>query len=372
MLRLLLALLFAVQLAGCATYGQERFFERDGTARERSTASADQDGRATVYFFRERGLMQLSYAPVPPVYFAVDDRLVSIMPVGTHVVLSLEPGQHKFTRLFIGGDWLFPVSIHRHDVDLVVEAGKRYHVGSVNTLLGNPIQVIDGASGERAVATSELARLIHNPRTIDEFSARLKEIDAKKRASPVPATRAEITSSTVAESLPSTSQVVGFLEGLATLALAALLIYGAAVGAGGNSAATLPPESTIVRPAIVARAPAATVDSRLSTRMSTGILSLPAQPLAPPDDSPTRWRTSTGSLSDIVQSKERISVRNLTTGVTHTIENGRIVGTDGTGYRVFGSMVVSDTGHTYEVRGNELRTSDGRICTKTGILISCR
>lgn len=352
MLRLLLTLMLALELAGCATYGSEKHFERDASEAARATSSAGQAGRATVYFFRERALLQpLVYTPIPPVVFATNERLVSMMPVGSYVVLSLEPGQHKFSRLLVGGDWLFPLSIHRNDLELRLEAGKTYYVGSVNTFMGNPLRLVDGAAGEKLVASAELAKLIHNPATVDAYIARLRDEDTKRRASPTKPSGPNFVQTSMSSALPSSAQVTSFLEDLATVALAALLV--AAVVAGG-AGATAPPA---VPPGVVPSPPA----QIQSVHQQSALVSAPAT-----------WRTSAGTLAEIVHSKDAVTVRNLATGVTYNIEDGRIRGTDGSRYRVYGSTVFSDTGLTYQVIGNNLFTSDGRTCTKIGVVVSCR
>ena len=346
-LRLLLILALLCYLFGCATYGQDNLFERDAVASAKSKEMIGQTGLATVFYFRERAPFQpLVYTPIPPVYFAVNETLVSILPVGSHVALSLEPGQHKFTRLVIGGDWLFPLSIGRQEVSVKLEAGKTYYVGVVNTFLGERMRSLDAAAGEKIIVSSEFAKLIHNPATVESFVSRLRDADAKKRASSSRNTGTNYLSSIVSASLPTASQVTSFLEGVATVAFAAVLIVAAAAGSSSGSGYA----------------------QSFPTQPPTVQISRPAETLG---DASLSGRTSGGTLSEIVQSKERLQVRDISSGVSYTIENGRISGTDGSRYHVYGQNIISDTGQTYQVIGNHMYSSDGRSCTKIGINIVC-
>lgn len=345
-----------VVLAGCATYGQEHHFEPSGAQPSAASASApSDDSLATVNFFREGALLgPLTTSPAPLMYFAVDDKLVSVMPVGSNVRLSLSPGTHKFSTILIGGDWLFPLSIHRNDLSARVDMGRENFVGFVNTLTGRPLRVVDMGSAEKVLSSTRPARLIHNPSTVDAFIARLKEADAKRRASPAPSGQPGPVTSATAAALPSSEQVISVLEALATVALVAIVI--ASVVAGGSGGQTLPAYPTVANTTLVQPAPRGYVNQTLSPLIAA----------------PMSSRASSGSLSEIIHSKKGVDVRNLTTGVNYRIEDGRINGTDGTRYRVIGSQVISDTGLSYRVIGDSLYSSDGRSCTKVGSLISCR
>ena len=71
--RVLISICTLLLLAGCANFRSEQHFERDPTAVEAAKSALDAPGRATVYFFRQRAMMQpLIYIPIPPMYYAVD------------------------------------------------------------------------------------------------------------------------------------------------------------------------------------------------------------------------------------------------------------------------------------------------------------
>lgn len=343
-------LLLSIIFSGCATHGQEHHFEKDPTAVSDSVSRVNQNGRATVYYFRENAFMQQTIAaPMPPLYYGVDGKLVSIMPVGSYVVLSLEPGSHRFTRVFVADDFFTGRVVRRVDIDLTLESDKSYYIGSVNSLLGPHFRQLKMIEGKTIIDNGELAKLLHSPESVEEFISRVSSRESKKsRTGQSSSTTA--TSSALQDALPSSRQVVSFLEGLATVAFVALIVAAAVVGGGAQGiSAPVPPPLTVPAP-----------QENIAYRV---------QPTRV-DMAPT-WRTSSGSLSEIIQSKERMIVRNLSTGVNYEIEDGRIKGSDGSRYRVYGQNVFSDTGQTYQVIGNTMFTTDGRSCTKTGIIVSC-
>ncbi len=350
MVRLLLMLALAAICSACATYGQDRHFENTPEAERVAREPVSYPDRATVYFFRERAWLQAAlYTPIPPAYFAVDDRLVSVMPVGSFVVLALPPGPHKFTRLVVGGDWLFPLQINRHDAVVTLEPGKVYYVGSVNTFGPDPVRALDESTGAKAVAEARLARLIYNPLSVDEFVSRLRAADARGKSSPATRTGSSWQASTSSAALPSQQQVTSFLETLAVLALTVFAVKGVA---GAAPQQPLPPPAYRPPVAISQPAPSSTAPVALDQLQS--------------------WRTSTGTLSEILRSRERVEVRDINSGVRYTIEDGRVTGSDGSRLRVYGTEVVSDNGFTFQVIGNNVYTRDGRVCTRIGSQLSCR
>lgn len=343
MFRTLSLLIVAVGIAGCATYGQDRHFEPNADAQAASRNFKAPPEQATVFFFRERAWLQsIMYQPIPPAYFAVNERLVSVMPVGSYLTLSLPPGRHKFTRVVATGDWLTPLQINRHDASLEVEAGKTYYVGSVNTFGPDPVRLVDSATGKQTVDEAQLARQIHNPVTVTEFIARLRRSDGESKTGSA-ARSGSWQSTTTTAALPSSSQVSSFLEVLATAAMVAVLLLGAA------TAATPPPSApTVSSPAAI------------------------YQQASPSPQAQASWRPATASISDILWSGGRAEFRDLNTGVRYTIEDGRIRGSDGSRFRAYGSQVVSDTGQWYQVVGSTFYSQDGRTCTRSGSTIGCR
>ena len=350
-LRRLLALLATLlMLASCANYGSEKHFERSSAAVEASKTQEGQPGRATVFYFRQRAFMQsLIYVPIPPYFYAVDGTMLSIMPLGSHALLSLEPGKHTFTRFIVSGGGFVPIALDRVDIELTVIAGQTYFVGSMNGFPSFAFEPVDSERGRAIIADTELAKLIHQPVSVDSFTSRMAPAESKRRAGNSAQTTAQSVpqrpSANVANVLPSSQQVGEFLEVIATVALVAVLLFGAAAGASSGPSSPQPYSPNLSPP--------------------------PAISVRAPQLDPS-WRTSSGSLSEILRSKEETTLRNLSTGVRYRIEDGRITGTDGSRYRVVGSTVFSDTGQSYQVIGNNVFASDGSSCVKTGVVVSCR
>ena len=260
-----------------------------------------------------------------------------------------ERGKQWCTRVFVADGFVSGRGVRRVDIDLSLESDKSCYIGSVNSLLGPHFRQLKMIEGKTIIDNGELAKLLHSPESVEEFISRVSSRESKKsRTGQSSSTTA--TSSALQDALPSSRQVVSFLEGLATVAFVALIVAAAVVGGGAQGiSAPVPPPLTVPAP-----------QENIAYRV---------QPTRV-DMAPT-WRTSSGSLSEIIQSKERMIVRNLSTGVNYEIEDGRIKGSDGSRYRVYGQNVFSDTGQTYQVIGNTMFTTDGRSCTKTGIIVSC-
>ncbi len=70
-------------LLGCANTLMEKYFDRsqEGAARTREVMALP--NRATVYFFRQRAWAQaMIYLPMPPMYYVLDEQMLSVMPLG--------------------------------------------------------------------------------------------------------------------------------------------------------------------------------------------------------------------------------------------------------------------------------------------------
>jgi len=135
--------------------------------------------------------------------------------------------------------------------------------------------------------------------------------------------------------MPSKQQVVSFVEGVATVAAIALLMFGVAVGAtaGRNDAGASGSQGESNR--IVSKAYGTVSEVR---------------------SEPGRGKT----------------VYNYDSGVTYTITGNSIVGSDGSRYQVRGNQVVSSTGELYERIGSVLlQSSDGRVCQLLGNAMTC-
>jgi hypothetical protein len=318
-----------------------------------------------VYLFRERMVLQgMIYTPIPPLYFAVDEKLVSIMPLGSYVKLSLPPGQHKFYRLAVTGDIFTPYGLVSAGVDLNLEPGKVYYVGDQQKLVSWNFGRVEAKNGEGMVKEAQLAKLLHAPATVAEFRRRIEAKNVKPNQSPQgggtpPAPERASPLAAAADALPSAKQVSNFLEGLAAVALVGLVVVAAVAGARGMGPPPQQPFNTIQTAR--QQAPAQAEAPRLS----------PVSPLIN-YESVGSWRNSAGTLSDILRSKDKAVLRITSTGVVYDIENSRIKGSDGSRYTVIGPNIFSDTGASYQVIGNSLFTSDGRSCTKIGINVTCR
>lgn len=348
MLRTLLVACIALGLiAGCANYRTEKYFETEPQVGKPSTEAIGASDRATVHFFRQRALGQaLIYIPIAPLFYAVDGRLTSIMPLGSHVTLSLEPGPHTFSTLAVSGGGLIPVESTRVDTVVNVAAGKTYYVGASNGFPKQSFGLVDEARGREIFSESRPAKFLHQPVDIQTLTQRVADLE-RKRSQPsggnAPSEQRSSTANTSSAGvMPSSDQVTQFLEGVATVALALLLVFGAAAGGGSSIGAT---------PAPVYATPS-TITQQAPPNVAT-------------------WRTSNGASTLIVDSAQERSVRVLNTGVTYRIDGNRIYGNDGSRYSKVGTMIYSDGGESYQVIGNFVYTGDGRTCTKTGVIVSC-
>ena len=329
---------------GCANHHTEKYFERNPVAITAANKLAINSQRATVFFFHKRSLMQsLSVTPRQPPYYAVDGRLTAIMPLGSHVVLSLEPGRHTFVRINVVRDFIRPSRIIQLETSLDVSAGKTYYVGNFGFGETN-FSSGELEEGIKIISESELAQFIHQPLGVEDF---LNRVTASFNNNTVPAASQpapNMQSSNLSDVLPTASQVGSFLEGIAAVAIVGLTIFAAAKGgAPAYNAPYSPPNPPTAPSAYVQQAPPA-----------------------------IRWQNSAGIISQIVQSKGETTVYNQTSGIRYRIEDGRITGSDGSRYRVLGSSIFSDTGESYQIIGNTLFASDGRSCLKTGNVVSCR
>jgi hypothetical protein len=306
-------------------------------------------------------MQSLVYTPIPPAYYAVNGKMTSIMPLGTHVVLSLEPGRHTFVGFLVGGGGIFPISWVRYELEADLEADQTYYIGMRHDLLKTTIESVNTGAGREIIEHSALAKLIHQPATIHKFTAALAAAESRRKAggtvTPVAQAGSQSSNPVIQGALPSAQQVSDFLEIIGAVALVAVMIFGAAAGA--SSAQIAPPA------VVIPSSPSAVVGSPLQQRVPRDV----ALSLNPTGET---LRSSSGTLAEILNSKESTTLYFPSSGLRYQIEDGRIVGNDGGRFRVLGSNVFSDTGITYQVIGNNVFTSDGHSCTKTGVIISCR
>ena len=347
-------------LTSCANYGSNKYFERDPKAIESTMNVADYKDRATVYIFRQ-DLIMLPFNPIhdiqhdqivgdtPPYFYAVDGKMLSIMPVGSHVVLSLEPGKHTFTRFQLTG-FFVQDQLKRNDTVLDLVGGQTYYFGSQKSGMFSPANygLVDNQYGHEIVANTKLAKLIHQPVSTDVFVSRFAAAERKRKEGVLSSSPAQSSSQDIRsdfqDALPSSKQVGDFLEIVATVALIAVLIIGGAVEASNSISS--PPQPSYYPP-------------------PTAGYSVPA-PIT------TTWHTSSDTLSEILNTKGETTIDNISTGVQYRINNGQVIGSDGSHYQVNGSTMYSDTGQMYQVSGNNIFASDGSSCVKTGVMISCK
>ena len=359
-------------LCGCANYYTDKHFER-GQSLPQSVGATEMD-RATVYFFRQRAWGQaLIYIPIPPQFYAVDEKLVSIMPLGSNVRLSLPAGTHTFSRLIVSGGGFISSSVDRTDFRVSLDPGKTYYIGTRNGFPSQPFGLTDDTNGQEVVKDTEPAKILHNPVSIATFTSRVAAID-KKSTPPIqggatpPASTTGTTTNSPSDALPSSRQVGDFLEGLAAVALIGLMIFGVAAAAksGGPSQYPSPPLYSPTYSALPTLAVPNPYGTPTAQRLVQPNLS------QTPTSASTTWQSSSGTLSEILQSKDLVVLKNVSSGISYRIEDGRISGSDGSRFTVRGPNIYSDTGQSYQVIGNSLFTSDGRSCVKTGIIVSCR
>jgi hypothetical protein len=353
-----------LSLFGCANIGNQHLFERDPASINQAHTSASDKTRSTVYFVRSKKMYQmLALNQVPPLQYAMDGTLLALMPTGSHLVLSLEPGKHTFTCFYYTGERsLFkfkPPSPHETEFDLL--SGHTYYIDSNKWPIGcrEPVQ-LDPEEGKEIVAKSELAKLIHQPMSVTQFINRIVAIEETRNAANrsssregAPAPHFDTTS--LQDALPSAKQVGDFLEVVATVAVIALLIVGAGLGGAGNAGTSQ--HDYVSPPSIEQPVSAASPSSNLRTLKTLNNLST--------------LHTSSGSVTQIVNSSSEKSIYNVSTGVRYSVFGDRITGSDGSSYLVAGSALLSSTGQTYQVIGNQVFSSDGKSCVLTDGYMYC-
>lgn len=344
-------------IAGCANVNKhaEKHFDRTQAGIANARDAANSAGLATVYLLiPKEGGLQFTFVPVSPAYFAVDGMVLSVMPVGSHIVLSLVPGRHIFSSFRVHSNFRYH-ELDRKDVTIDVAADREYFVGQKYLYL---FEQLNERDGREAVKKTELAKLVHHPVSVETFIANFEASKQQRirQAASAPTSTTTISSDSNGFNnlLPSSKQVGEFLEGLAAVALIGLALFGAglAASAGNNlhyTPSQLAPVQAQVQP---------------FRNQPQGIVH---QPLI----ASQTWQSSSGTLSEIIRSKSEVTVRNTATGASYRIEDGQITGSDGSRFRVIGSMIYSETGQSYQVVGNTLFASDGRKCDKVGSIMMC-
>lgn len=321
--RYLWPLLACLVVGGCATYGQDKLFDNTNAPRHQAAVPGTKD-TASVYVLRKAEWLP-SPIPVVPFAYAMDNRLLSIMPTATYVHLQVPPGSHTFswcmTQVNIFG------RTNRTDTRVELQAGKTYFIGTQPALGGPTFGLIDETQGLEILKQNTPARMIYTPTTMDTFVDR---VENRNRNSTVQSSRRPATN--LADVLPTQEQISGFFEVVATVALIGLFLLGAGAIAASSSpglvAAPVPP------------APVHYIGSRRATQ--------------------------------VTQTNMETRVRDINSGVVYTIRDGAIAGSDGSRYRVSGTTVFSSTGEYYQKIGNTIYGNDGSSCTITGSLLDCK
>ena len=141
---LLVFLVTSFALIGCANTTQQHF-DSDRSKSLASKTVPTNPSRSTVYLMREWALGQ---GFLPPLFYAVNDVMVSTMPLGAYVPLSLEPGPHTFSRFTVTlGGGLARFGVVRADVELNLLPGFVYYVSEVNAFT-DTFRVVDPARGQ--------------------------------------------------------------------------------------------------------------------------------------------------------------------------------------------------------------------------------
>jgi hypothetical protein len=388
-LRLVALFGLALISLGCTTLGMEPYLEKNPEVLARAKQIAGQPDRATVYLYRRYPFGTPNPGLLGPYYFAVNEQMISAMPVGTYVVLSLPPGTHKFTRLYETNPWT-GTGFNRYDLMAQMEAGKSYYVGAANLGLtfSRPLQIEDPSSGEQIIQHALMAKFFHAAIPVDTFMSRstaVRQAKVPRPANTQPSLQAGNTamnpqnsrsthaSSTTSNTniLPSAQQVNQVLETLAVVALFGLLfVGGAALAAAGGSGT---PSLVMPDVSLPSSARVTTVEQPASvTRPRPAINNPAASAAAAAALEPKTWSIHSGGTAQVQSSDKTYEVFNVTNGVRYRYEDGRVYGNDGSRYRMSGNILTSDTtGKAYQVIGNNVFSSDGRSCTRTGAIMSC-
>lgn len=366
-------------LGGCTTIGMQPYLEKNPEALARAKSIAGHPERATIFFYRRYPLGTPNPGLLPPYQFAVNGEVISAMPVGTYVVLSLPPGSHKLTRLAEnrnknGG-------FDAYDLNIETKAGQNYYVGASNGLsIFKSLQEDSPDAGESFLQHALLAKFYHQPIPLEALLNGATSVDSRRQGDNrpnmassttiAPQTRARSSNSNLttvpnltSSVLPTSQQITSVLETLAIIAFVGLLIVGGAAVAGTAGSGTALALADLASPP----AYIATPSSKTPTQPMKPI---PVDPIKPHNAVQETYRTSSGATAKIQQSTSR-TIFNVSNGITYRIEDNRVYGSDGTSARMIGNTLIRDTGQSYQIIGNQIFSSDGRSCLVTGNVASC-
>ncbi|HQC98974.1 MAG TPA: hypothetical protein PK306_25035 [Aquabacterium sp.] len=187
----------------------------------------------------------------------------------------------------------------------------------------------------------DLARALHDGERIEAIRSRLGASKTGAQAAVGGATSSAQRAFEAA--MPTSQQVASTLEVIAGIAFVAMLLVAGAYSpdlAHAGAAQFASP-----RPTVEAVATEIPLQLRLQSRGA--------------------------SLEQVVRSGQRLEIRESMTGTRYTVENSRVVGTDGSNFRVVGSAIYSNSGLAYKIVGDTVRGVDGSICRRTLNTIRC-
>lgn len=345
---------------GCTNMVHQNLFEKDQSIINSNNSKVSTEGRSTVYFIRKMPFLNGFGAPaVPTEYYALNNQLISEMPIGSYVILSLEPGQHKFTRIThpcLPLRGCFRAEIFSSNFNLA--PNKTYYIGGAVENGKAAIVQFQPDAGKEILSNAKMAKFIHQPLSIENFiyslNANERPYTEKKSQISSSLSQTKFDTSKMKDALPSSEQIASFLEVLATVAFIAVVVV--ALAASGAGSGVNPPS------AIYADPPA--IHSPSQYLNSSG-----AKPYQTPNL--PSLQTSSGSVSKITNVNNRPVIKNNSSAVSYSMNGNRITGTDGSGYTVTGSSMFSDTGQAYQVFGNQVTSSDGRSCLIAGSVVHC-
>jgi hypothetical protein len=358
---LLYFIFFLIFLGGCAHSGKQDLLESGESSIVATRAPGGEyevpKGLARVVFIRARTWDQdfnPMLAAVPPLYVALDDRLTSVMPLGSHVNILIQPGMHTI-KLYTVGVHLNLRSYNRRDISFAARPEQVTFIVQGGGVSGGLSQVSE-LEGIKYLAKSRMAKILHHGYTTHDFE---KVIEQKSFISKLRGGGQE-ASQAILSALPSQDQVASFLGEVAKIAVISMMVIGGvalvAASAGGGDIAT--PDRVPEQPRLV------NVPQIIENTYNTSV---------------SRSRPETGMVNyargtmEMIRNGENVTIVNQRTGTRYRVDGDRIVGNDGTQYKVIGSQIIPlGSGGSYFISGNSLYANDGTRCDLVGSNFYCQ
>lgn len=375
--RLLLLLLISLLASSCANHYTKQYFETDEKKIEQLKSDDFDKQLARVYMFREKSWAQdinFMMGPMPPLYFGLNGKLIAVMPLGSYVVLYLPPGNHNFHWIAAAkGDSSLNTGFKQKDHVETLVAGNTYYIGA-SFGITVPFGKVDSEVGRKIVESAAPARQLYGLKTVSEFRRFIlgtvteRVIDTPRGTGSSSSVQSNTStysapSASASDFMPSKEQIQSFAEGVAAVMLIGLLIVGLAAGSA---------DSPSYSPSSSYQSPPALIQSSNASRVPLGQGLGTRNDLSTTPSSPSSFRNSYGSVSEIVRSKDEVEIRNRDTGITYRVEDGRIRGSDGSRLSVIGNSIYSDTGQQYRISGDYVYTPDGKRCQLVLETIRCQ